>query len=137
MISILLILAWITVVYEPSQAHINILPLIMNPSESNIISQTDDNESPSQLIGHDYTLDGSLFRFDSDDFNQLTLNDQLGQQQNLAIEWTELLTSGPLVINYVNSLVVYASRRDFPFIRPSSISLRHIKGLDSFRAAII
>ncbi|CAF4337865.1 unnamed protein product [Rotaria sp. Silwood2] len=129
-----------TIVYEPSQADMNILPLTMNPSESYIISQPDDNESLFQLVGHDYTLDGvlqcSLFRSDSDDFNQLILNDHLDQKENSASEWTHLLIAGPLVINYVNSLLVYASKRDFPFIRPSNINILHIQDINSFRETI-
>lgn len=64
------------------------------------------------------------------------LDDQLTLQDNIDGEWVDLMTAGPLAVNYVGNLLVLASRRDFPLKRPPRFNFTHITNPDSFRATL-
>lgn len=64
------------------------------------------------------------------------IDDQLAAQDVIDGEWVSLMTSGPLAINYVSSLLVVASRRNFPLIRPQNFSFQYIKYPDSLQATL-
>ena len=64
------------------------------------------------------------------------LDDQLSLQDNIDGEWVNLMTAGPLAVNYIGNLLVLSSKRDFPLVRPPQFGFNHINYPDSFRATI-
>jgi hypothetical protein len=63
--------------------------------------------------------------------------DQFDQEDNRVVQWLQLLVAGPLVVNYVNNLLVHASKRDFPLTYPVNYVFQHIKDPTSFRSVLV
>ena len=64
------------------------------------------------------------------------LDDQLMAQNEIDSEWVHLMTAGPLAVNYIGNLLVLASKRDFPLVRPPQFTFQHIQDPNSFRATL-
>ncbi|UJR36840.1 hypothetical protein I4U23_029553 [Adineta vaga] len=56
--------------------------------------------------------------------------------ERLVKEWQDWVLANPIVVNYLNSLMVLASRQDFAFIIPLGYSVKCIKNIGSFRQTI-
>lgn len=56
---------------------------------------------------------------------------------NTDTEWTHVMTAGSMIVNHLNSLLVYASKRDFSFIYPPDFKFQYIKNPKSFQATAI
>ncbi|CAF4994657.1 unnamed protein product, partial [Rotaria socialis] len=105
-------------------------------SDSFTISQADTNEFLSNLKKS--TLDNLLLRNErSTSLSDRNRDEQLVLENNIEEEWNYLLTSGPLTINRLNSLLVYGSKKDFPLISPANFQFLYVKNSTSFRATII
>ena len=86
--------------------------------------------STPDLLGRSNTDDKYELIFDD------KLDDQLTLQDNIDGEWVDLMTAGPLSVNYIGNLLVLASKRDFPLKRPPQFNFVHITNPDSFRATL-
>lgn len=92
-------------------------------------------------IDHVFAADslGALSRSEVDPYEAIfdeKRDDQLALQADIDGEWVELMTAGPLTVNYIANLLVLASNRDFPLTRPPYYVFQHIKDPNSFRATI-
>jgi hypothetical protein len=64
-------------------------------------------------------------------------DDQMMEQATIDKEWEALVVSGPLSINYLASLLVISSQKDFSFVRPTpDFIYRYIRYPNSFRATL-
>ena len=64
------------------------------------------------------------------------MDDQLSHQEKIDGEWVDMMTAGPLTVNYVSNLLVLAGKRDFPLSRPPRFTFQHIQNPNSFRATL-
>ncbi|CAF1595138.1 unnamed protein product [Adineta ricciae] len=51
-------------------------------------------------------------------------------------EWQDWILANPIIVNYLNTLMVYASRQDFALTVPSGYSVKHVQSIGSFRAIV-
>ncbi len=54
-------------------------------------------------------------------------DDQVKQQTEIDKEWESLMVSGPIVVGYMSTLMVIASKIDFPFQVPNGYVFRYIR----------
>ena len=77
--------------------------------------------------------------FEEDQYEAMfddNLDDQLSYQDNIDAEWINLMTAGPLTVNYVGNLLVLAGKRDFPLSPPPQFIFQYIQNPKSFRATL-
>ncbi|CAF0809563.1 unnamed protein product [Adineta ricciae] len=51
-------------------------------------------------------------------------------------EWQDWILANPIIVNYLNTLMVHTSRQDFALIVPSSYSVKYVQSIGSFHATV-
>lgn len=51
-------------------------------------------------------------------------------------EWQDWVLANPIVVNYLNTLMVHTSRQDFTLVVPLGYSVKHVQSVGSFRATV-
>ncbi|CAF1009886.1 unnamed protein product [Adineta steineri] len=64
------------------------------------------------------------------------LAEQKIENEHLIEEWQDWILGNVMSINYLNSLMVYASKQDFAFTIPDGYLIRYVQNKTSFHATV-